>query len=232
MMSVCGWNVVCKWLRKALAFSKSLISHVPSGFLRGGTGGWERRIFLVFCQRELSVAERDARWFVKLSDLILAKILLSLFVRWLNSRLSEGYLVLCQIARAFLFSDIRVLTKCGRLEVGLLSGLGVVEEDHAACWIDVVRVWTASSMSWGDFSFVLRSIRLTSWVLKASQSIRPWVRLGLFGFLEAAVSIVRRTAEWSEHRSLRLVNVLWRLFGIFVTNISRMSGLFLRDAGQ
>jgi len=35
----------------------------------------------VFCQRELSVVEKDARWFVKLSDLILAKILLSLLVR-------------------------------------------------------------------------------------------------------------------------------------------------------
>ena len=26
--------------------------------------------------------------------------------------------------------------------------LGIVEEDHSACWIDVVRVLTASSMSY------------------------------------------------------------------------------------
>jgi len=40
--------------------------------------------------------------------------------------------VLFQTSRAF-FSDIRVLTKCRRSEVGLLSGLGIVKEDHATC---------------------------------------------------------------------------------------------------
>jgi hypothetical protein len=38
-----------------------------------------------------------------------------------------------------------------------LSWLGIVEEDHAACWIEVVRVLTASSMSCRDFNLVLRS---------------------------------------------------------------------------
>lgn len=57
-------------------------------------------------------------------------------------------------------------------------------------------------------------------------------KMGLEGLLEAVVFIMRRTKEWSEHRSFRLVNVLCRLFGIFETNVSRMSGLFLGDVGQ
>jgi len=127
-------------MTKYISFFLVTDTHVPSDCFKGGTGGCARRICLVFCQSELSVADKDMRCFVKSSDLILAKVLLSLLVKWLNNRLSEGYLVLCHVARAFLFSEIRVLTKWGRWQVGLLCGFGV-EEDQAACCIDVVRVF-------------------------------------------------------------------------------------------
>lgn len=46
------------------------------------------------------------------------------------------------------------------------------------------------------------------------------------------MSIVKRMAEWSEKRSLRLVVKLWKLLGILDINMSRMSGLFLGEEGQ
>jgi len=40
------------------------------------------------------------------------------------------------------------------------------------------------------------------------------MRHGCFGLGRGAVSIVKRMAEWSEQRSLRLVARLWKLLGI------------------
>jgi len=92
----------------------SLIAQVPSIVFREGTGGWDRRIFLVVCQSELLLVDRETKCLVNFSDLIEAKSILSLFARLLNLRLSEGYFVLCQVARAVRFSEIRALIYRGR----------------------------------------------------------------------------------------------------------------------
>ena len=60
------------------------MAQVPSVFFSGGTDCFVRRIFLVVCQSELSVDERETRRLEKLSDLIEAKSLLSLLVRLLS----------------------------------------------------------------------------------------------------------------------------------------------------
>jgi len=97
-----------------LVFSMSLITQVPSVFFRRGKEGWGRRIFLVYCQSELSLVDRETRCLVNFFELIEAKSLLSLFVRLLNLRLSEGYFVLFQVARAVRFSQIKALICRGR----------------------------------------------------------------------------------------------------------------------
>lgn len=43
---------------------------------------------------------------------------------------------------------------------------------------------------------------------------------------------MKRTEEWSEQRSSKLVTVVYSPFGIFVMKMSRMSGLFLGEEGQ
>lgn len=86
-----------------------MTAHVPSVFFSGATDCFVRSIFLVVCQSELSVDERETRRLVKLSDLIEARSLLSLLVKLLSLSLSEGYLVLCQVARALRLSEISIL---------------------------------------------------------------------------------------------------------------------------
>lgn len=110
-ISVCGLNVETRWWRNILDLFKSSNTPVPSGFFKGGTGSWLRKIFLVVYQCNLSVDDRASKYFVKFSDLIRAKDLLSLLVRLLNTRLSDGYLVLWKVASAFRFSDISCLIK-------------------------------------------------------------------------------------------------------------------------
>ena len=132
-----------------------MTAQVPSVFFSGGADCFVRRIFLVVCQSELSVDERETRRLVKLSDLIEAKSLLSLFVKLLSLRLSEGYLVLCQVARALRLSEISNLICKGRFMEVFVVGIGE-EEDQAASCIDLVRRCTASSISFGDFKLILR----------------------------------------------------------------------------
>ena len=67
---------------------------------------------------------------------------------------------------------------------------------------------TASSISLGDFRFMLRFILFSREDLKVTQSIVPWVKVCLFGLFGGIVSIVRRTDEWSEQRSSKLVTML------------------------
>jgi hypothetical protein len=79
---------------------------------------------------------------VKLSNLIEARSLFSLFVKLLSLRLSEGYLVLCQDARALRLSEISILICRGRFMEVFVFGIGE-EEDQAASCIDLVRRCTA-----------------------------------------------------------------------------------------
>jgi len=111
-----------------VAFCMSLIAQVPSVFFRGSTGGWDRRIFLVVCQSELLLVDRETRCLVNFSELIETKSLLSLFARLLNLRLSEGYFVLCQVARAVRFSEIRALICRGRFIMWFLGERGEEED--------------------------------------------------------------------------------------------------------
>lgn len=107
-----------------------------------------------------------------------------------------------------------------------------MEHDQAVSCIDLVRRFTATSISSEDFKLSLRLVWFSRIDLNLSQSIRPWMRLGCFGLFKGAVSIVRRTDEWSEHKSFRLDVKVCRLFGILDTKKSRMSGLFLGEVGQ
>jgi len=75
------------------------------------------------------------RRLANLSDLIEARSLLSLFVKLLSLRLSEGYLVLCQVARALRLSEISILICRGRFMEVFVVGIGE-EEDQAASCID------------------------------------------------------------------------------------------------
>lgn len=132
------------------------------------------------CHSELSAVDRETRFLVKFSDLIEANVRFSLFERLLNLRLSEGYLVLCQIDRAFRFSEIRTLICKGKFLGWSLGGSGE-EEDQAESCIDLIRWLTASSISTVDFKLTFRLIWLSSNDLNLSQSIWPWIRLGLAG---------------------------------------------------
>lgn len=107
-----------------------------------------------------------------------------------------------------------------------------MEHDQAVSCIDLVRRFTASSISSVDFKLSLRLVWFLRVNLNLSQSIRPWMSLGGFGLFKGAQSIVRRTDEWSEHRLFRLVVKVCRLFGILDTKKSRMSDLFLGEVGQ
>lgn len=114
------------------------------------------KVFLVVCQSELSVDERETRRLVKFSDLIEARSLLSFLVKLLSLHLSEGYLVLCQVARALRLSEIRILICRGRFLVVFVVGIGE-EQDHAASCIDLVRRCTSCVIYiFGVFNLVLR----------------------------------------------------------------------------
>jgi hypothetical protein len=66
----------------------------------------------------------------------------------------------------------------------------------------------ALSISLGEFRLVLRFILFSREDLKVFQSIRPWVRDVFCGLFERIESIFRRTAEWSEQKSSKLVVML------------------------
>jgi len=79
----------------------------------------------------------------------------------------------------------------------------------------------------GNLRLLLGFILLSRKDLKVTQYIVPWVRVGLFGLFGGIMLIVRRTDEWSDQRSSKLVIILWRFFGILFKNMSRISGFFL-----
>jgi len=56
--------------------------------------------------------------------------------------------------------------------------------------------------------------------------------LGLSVRVCGVASIMRITDEWSELRSRVLLIEQYKLLGIFVTKMSRISGFFLIDVGQ
>lgn len=116
------------------------ISDGPStiDFFSGGTDCFVRRIFLVVCQSELSVDEKETRRLVKLSDLTWARNLLSLLVKLLSLRLSEGYLVLCQVARALHLSEISILI-CRGLQLAL--GKSKPKQLFVQTWLGGVRLY-------------------------------------------------------------------------------------------
>jgi len=97
---------------------------------------------------------RETKRLVKFSDLIEARSLLSLLVRLFSLRLSEGYLVLCQVSQAFRFSEIRILICKGRFLVAFVVGIGKGQDQAASC-INFVRMFMASPMSLEDFKLVL-----------------------------------------------------------------------------
>lgn len=92
---------------------------------------------------------------MKFSDLIEARSLFKILVTLLSLRLSEGYLVFCQVARALRLSEISIFICRGRFLVEFVVVIGD-EQDQAASFIDLVRRCTASSILFVDFKLILR----------------------------------------------------------------------------
>ena len=104
------------------------------------------------------------------------------------------YFVLYHVKRAVRFSKIRTLICRSRFLTWFLGECGE-EEDQAESCIDLVRWFTALSISSVDFNLILKLIWLSKDNLNFPQSICPRIRLGLSSLLRAAVSIVKRTDE-------------------------------------
>lgn len=151
------------------------------------------------------------RWLVNFSDLIEARIHLSLFVRLLRFCLSERYLVLWHVVWVLRFCDMKTLICRGRFLLWIVGGKWV-EHDQAVSCINLIRRFTASSILSGNFKLTIRLIWFSRVDLNCFQSIWPW--LGYFGLLRVVVLIVNKTEKWSEQRSFRLVVIVCRLFGI------------------
>ena len=73
--------------------------------------------------------------------------------------------------------------------------MGGNEQVHAVSCIDFVRKLIASLISLEDFRLMLKFVLFSREDLKVTQSIVPWVKVGLFGLFVGIVLIVRRTDQ-------------------------------------
>lgn len=124
------------------------------------------------------------------------------------------------------------LTDVVRGEKRIWRGVVGFDEDQADDWMMIVKLIAAEARSSLDLSLTLSLIR---W------STRSWnwslfvVQLNNFGETRrrgGETFKVRITEEWSEFRSRMLAVLLWILFGIFATKISKISGFLRTEVGQ
>jgi hypothetical protein len=96
----CGVKVSDSWFPKIFAFSMSDVTNSLFGHTSGGIVSRWFINALVVRQIEPSDGVRDCRCDSNLVDLCLDSSVFRVFVSWLNTILSIGYLEFCQVALA------------------------------------------------------------------------------------------------------------------------------------
>jgi hypothetical protein len=110
--------------------------------------------------------------------------------------------------------------------------VGVEEELKADVCIEEVKFFTAVSICSGVLRLMLRLILLSRFFLNCSQFILPFKKERYLNRLRAQAFNDKRTGEWSEQGSERLLISVLIWLGMLEIKMSNMSGRFLTDVGQ
>lgn len=116
MGSLSGWgvNIVDRWDARRAAFSSLDLAQLPFAVRNGeGASLCDKKRFVAF-QRDLSSVVRELVKFLYLASLYSLRSACSLLFILLYVCLSEGALVFCHLARAFLICLNKSLNSCGR----------------------------------------------------------------------------------------------------------------------